>query len=1371
MSENANGSIAAPTTTTAPSTSSHNGPLDAANVSTSSSQSQTQQHPNFPVRPQSQTVATAAAAANMAASATTVAQIAQPSQVTTVPKQQRPWQPKAPITKGFAAFVSRTADLINTQNKKGKQVSWLELGVDILRQVETNWRSAITEQHRTVFEGCGSDSALLQFVQAYNIPPSKVRNTTTTPAMATAIAQQLPNATAHSPSTSTPTSNATNTASLTTSTPAPPSNPAGPVSLTAQLQNKLSARNTSNRTPRSNSSSSSLPPKPITTSMFPSSLPPSQHPSAAQQRGSHAPMLPTGQPGILPTGQPTIPANATSAPAPSWGNTWAGGLMQYNAAAGNAYSNYMLPYMMPTWPNTYPGMMSTAPSAPQQHSIKTDLGGPRTKSKKQASARALERLTQLSLDPTEECVMTRLTDRRFRYAIMTRQSIHQHISPRCNVDKLHKSFAPYRRKDVSGTTSSKVEIIRCRCESNVEVGTMVRCEGCRAWQHCACMNLKEAPTEEMCYRCELCWPRALPKNIVLSSEDLGPRRREQRQYRVFHQGSSRALKVGSYMYCNSSSLKANDGQLGLRQANTDSIHVVRVEHIARHSSKVEVTVVRFIRPTQLPNSDEISFYKQEVYELKEPYTVKPQSLYGKCAVMGESAWIKGTAFELPEENVFVCTYDFCRDPRNPHSARRLRSTTDIHLTRYPAYYLYVKLQQARVAYRRTLAHHRVYHARTAKTLSSQGPGSMTTEVLGKVGDAALGVMIRFKGKQYRGLLVAEDPRAPYIRSARQSATRDSVASTAPADGPPRKDAELMRPESSIDEQGDGLTDGSSAPQPPKAPPAAASDVPLKTEPHVNDSDRRTVRSAEGESATDTKLDGDSDIKPGADIDVDNEATEDGEAKMAKRGDDSESQPMDVQTDETKAATIVADTADQLDKQASTTGKDPLVSTQPLGKESENSTAALPSGDACTTTTSEKISQSRTANAERTEATTDRPVVGTRTPTTEPASYESSLVGKAHNVTNANTSQEFAPTSKSTNAQPNTTSVVAIANETNSGTVANDATTARPTTATTTQASSKSAKSEQTAEEVVAALPSIGEEEAGLLICTEPHCAHVFRNVDNLVSLLARGSQEALMSTTREVLRCPYRGCKATADNAVAMASHLLQKHNPDKVVVSSRIHDHRAHQARRTVLADGTVVLQAPRRRGRPPKRQNDKERAVPPVKRSKHGVGSVEPLETERFSQHVDDGEDDVVAVEEEAHPTESEADLDLEQSASMMMQPDPTASEIDDLMHEPEMVAPAPVKRDPIDLSEDYVAAGKDQDVTVEVEHVDDAVIVLSDDPWLLVDRGPYTRPSTPPPPMRTPTPQPPPSPTPTPTRRSSSRRKRQPPNANASTANANK
>ena len=82
------------------------------------------------------------------------------------------------------------------------------------------------------------------------------------------------------------------------------------------------------------------------------------------------------------------------------------------------------------------------------------------------------------------------------------------------------------------------------------------------------------------------------------------------------------------------------------------------------------------------------------------------------------------------------------------------------------------------------------------------------------------------------------------------------------------------------------------------------------------------------------------------------------------------------------------------------------------------------------------------------------------------------------------------------------------------------------------------------------LPDIDPTEAGVLLCTDPLCAHVFANVDTLVGYLAKGSQEALASTTQEAVRCPYRACKVVAENAMVLAAHLLRKHNPDKVCLS-----------------------------------------------------------------------------------------------------------------------------------------------------------------------------------------------------------------------------
>ncbi|UMM26437.1 hypothetical protein L5515_010137 [Caenorhabditis briggsae] len=51
--------------------------------------------------------------------------------------------------------------------------------------------------------------------------------------------------------------------------------------------------------------------------------------------------------------------------------------------------------------------------------------------------------------------------------------------------------------------------MRCHCGMDHGDGDTVECEGCKAWQHMACMGLTPKSNTEM-YKCELCAPRKLP---------------------------------------------------------------------------------------------------------------------------------------------------------------------------------------------------------------------------------------------------------------------------------------------------------------------------------------------------------------------------------------------------------------------------------------------------------------------------------------------------------------------------------------------------------------------------------------------------------------------------------------------------------------------------------------------------------------------------------------------------------------------------------------------------------------------------------------------------------------------------------------------
>ena len=89
----------------------------------------------------------------------------------------------------------------------------------------------------------------------------------------------------------------------------------------------------------------------------------------------------------------------------------------------------------------------------------------------------------------------------YQFAIMTRTTVEHVVTASMDRDTFFEMVSRY------GT--EEVEIIRCRCQINLEEGEMIRCASCSMWQHCGCMELISSAQAN--YQCELCKPRLLKR--------------------------------------------------------------------------------------------------------------------------------------------------------------------------------------------------------------------------------------------------------------------------------------------------------------------------------------------------------------------------------------------------------------------------------------------------------------------------------------------------------------------------------------------------------------------------------------------------------------------------------------------------------------------------------------------------------------------------------------------------------------------------------------------------------------------------------------------------------------------------------------------
>ncbi|XP_076465119.1 uncharacterized protein LOC143296954 isoform X2 [Babylonia areolata] len=212
------------------------------------------------------------------------------------------------------------------------------------------------------------------------------------------------------------------------------------------------------------------------------------------------------------------------------------------------------------------------------------------------------------------------------------------------------------------------DIIRCICGVYRDEGLMIQCEQCFIWQHCDCVKVKasDAEREDVRYRCELCDPRPVEKEIMdpQKVDQLGPNGEKVEQYLTLMRDDLQ-IAQGDCVYLMRDFKKPARSSLRLVAfTSPDKMDIFRVEDLFKNSKGERFAAgFMYLRPHETYHEPNRKFFHNELFRYPQYETYPLEQIAGKCVVMDLNTYCKGKPKGFDDRDIYICEFRLDKNAR------------------------------------------------------------------------------------------------------------------------------------------------------------------------------------------------------------------------------------------------------------------------------------------------------------------------------------------------------------------------------------------------------------------------------------------------------------------------------------------------------------------------------------------------------------------------------------------------------------------------------------------------------------------------------------------------------------------------------------
>ncbi|XP_070207967.1 histone-lysine N-methyltransferase ASH1L-like isoform X2 [Littorina saxatilis] len=205
------------------------------------------------------------------------------------------------------------------------------------------------------------------------------------------------------------------------------------------------------------------------------------------------------------------------------------------------------------------------------------------------------------------------------------------------------------------------DVIRCICGVYRDEGVMIQCEKCFIWQHCDCVGVKEseAEREDLHYRCEVCDPRPVKKEILdpQKKDQLGPNDEQVEQYLTLMKGNLQVAQ-GDCVYLLRDYKRPARSSLRLVAASSpDKMDIFRIEDLFKNIKGERFAAGHlYLRPMETFHEPNRKFFHNELFRYPQFETYPLDQVAGKCIIMDLNSYCKGKPKGFDTKDIYICEY-------------------------------------------------------------------------------------------------------------------------------------------------------------------------------------------------------------------------------------------------------------------------------------------------------------------------------------------------------------------------------------------------------------------------------------------------------------------------------------------------------------------------------------------------------------------------------------------------------------------------------------------------------------------------------------------------------------------------------------------